>query len=196
MAKETIKPKLANRKHCPHCGEDNFSFAKYCSGCGREMPERLFTTQDIEKPKPEPKATKLKPIINTFTEPKDKTASSIKKLGNRLVLIALFALLIFTNPNEEKHIENVKNKLYKDSKSNPDLGGAEVALLEIFIGKDVTNMLMQLLIERQNYLLFSVTVVTLEQGPKVVAIGVLGTFIHIEDIETLLTKAQKFINNE
>ncbi len=48
MSKFEVNSKPVERKHCPYCGEDNFSFAKYCSGCGYEIPERIFQKQEYE----------------------------------------------------------------------------------------------------------------------------------------------------
>lgn len=48
---------MSHKKFCPYCGKDNLPIAKFCSGCGYEIPK----TQPItEVPKTAPKYIKAK----------------------------------------------------------------------------------------------------------------------------------------
>lgn len=174
---ETINDTFINDtgRFCPRCGEENFSFAKYCSGCGYEIPERLLTNQVpvVQKADKENRAQNNPHLL-------------IKKYGDKLISIAWVLLLILTNPSVDQHIEFVKDKIYEDSKKNQTFDGRLLGMMELIIGSDQTDILMNHMVKRRNYVVFSLTVLNINDKSEIIAIGILGVFIDFNEVEDWL----------
>jgi len=80
----------SDKKYCPYCGKQNLSFAKYCAGCGYEIPEDKFASQNNQK-------TQQDTEQNHQSETYVRTPRVRKKrgYGRLIVLIALATLFIY-----------------------------------------------------------------------------------------------------
>lgn len=109
----------------------------------------------------------------------------------------LVLILIFTNPNEENHIQSVKSKLktaFKkkmstemiddDSNSMESLGkGLGLLLGDTFIDKMTDGF-----ITRNNYLLFSTTIAEYKGDNKVIGFGILGNVFLSDKLNDIFNK--------
>lgn len=102
-----------------------------------------------------------------------------------IVSASVLALLLITNPSKETHKEAVKTimteamdkKLAEEKskmKDNPFAG------MMAGLGTMAVNVAVDGMIDRDNYLLFSLTKAKAEGKTKVIGFGVLG-FVHVSD---------------
>jgi len=158
---------------CPHCGKENMSYAKYCSGCGREIPKDSVNE------------------LNHNLNYRSQSAVQSSKVTKRksywrlLFLIAIIALFIYTNPNEKKHIDFVKEKIIKKLNSGETFEPEIIRLVKSGKNDDQSSILLKKYIKRKNYSLFSLTEVKTEDKFAVISIGILGYMIDLEWVDKI-----------
>ena len=173
----------SDKKYCPYCGKENLSFAKYCSGCGYEIPEEKFFLQNKNQKTLQDTEWNRQPITYITTQRIRKK----KGYGRLIILIALATLFIYTNPSEKMHLDFVKGKIHEELNNSESIASGLIRLIEIGIGDERTNNLLKDVIKRKNYVFFSLTEIQDKGQSKVIAIGILGNFIEME-------KAKKFLD--
>ena len=186
-----MNQKPEDRKLCPYCGEDNFYFAKYCSGCGYEIPKKAVS-KCVEKNVAIPddkKTTTSKISCKDFHSNKIKIDNNYKSW----ILEFLCALiLILTNPNKQMHIEYVKDKIYESSYNENNQSSDYLGVIELIFGKERTDFIISHFVERKNFILFSITSVKFNNNKNVIAVGILGTFINLKEFNKGL---EELLNN-
>ncbi len=183
-----MKPTLSSpseTKFCPYCGKENLSFAKYCSGCGTEIPESNFESQNnLIKDQSDKELNH----VNKLNTPKSKVINW-KRYRGLIILIVLATIFIITNPNEKKHLDFVKEKvlekLDRDEYFEPEI--AQLIESEIDDQQSDSRLLKDY-VKRKNYIFLSLSEVKTEDEYKVVSIGVLGNFIDLERVDNNIKK--------
>lgn len=174
----------SDKKYCTFCGKENLSFAKYCSGCGYEIPEDTFSTQNSTQNRQQntERNRQTETYVTTQRERKKKG------YGRLIILIALATLLIYTNPSEKMHLDFVKEKIHTELNKDESFASGLIRLIEIGIGDERTNNLMKDVVKRKNFVLFSLTEIQYKEQSQVIAIGILGNFIEMEKVKKFLDK--------
>jgi len=98
-----------------------------------------------------------------------------------LILIFIIALiLVGTNPGLEEHRSAVSRKALEAA--GTDDGQNEWQRLGSEIGKKIGGALIERMVERNNFILFSLGRITFGEKSKVVSVGVLGNVIVLKDM--------------
>lgn len=182
----------SDKKYCPYCGKENLSFAKYCSGCGYEIPEDKFPSQNNnQKRQQETEQNRQSETYVTTQRVRKK-----KGYGRLIILIALATLFIYTNPSEKMHLDFVKGRIHEELNNDESFASGLIRLIEIGIGDERTNNLLKDVFKRRNYVLFSLTEVKYEGNSEIFAIGILGNFIEMEKVKKFLDKIQSIKTNQ
>ena len=91
-----------------------------------------------------------------------------------LVIIVIGAILAFTNPRKEDHIDSIitfaVTTTYEDTLDEEDTYGAIWATL----GASLAEKLIENFIEVDNYILFSIAKVKKSNESKIISYGILG----------------------
>lgn len=125
-----------------------------------------------------------------------------KKQFILLFVTVLIFGLIFTNPSEIDHIDNVKSKLktaFKKKMSaelieNNDNEDSFAMLgngLGLMLGDTFIDNLTDGFISRENYVLFSLTKATYQEQEKTIGFGILGNVFLSEKIEKIYEDAEE-----
>lgn len=123
-----------------------------------------------------------------------------KKQFYTLLSILLVAILIFTNPSEENHIESVKSKLkiaFKKKMSSEISENQDDAFktlgngLGLLLGDTFIDKLTDGIVSRENYLLFSLTNVNYIGEQKTIGFGILGNVFLSDKIENIFQKEEQ-----
>lgn len=123
-----------------------------------------------------------------------------KKQFYTLLSILLVAILIFTNPSEENHIESVKSKLkiaFKKKTSSDISENQDYAFktlgngLGLLLGDTFIDKLTDGIVSRKNYLLFSLTNVNYIGEQKTIGFGILGNVFLSDKIENIFQKEEQ-----
>lgn len=123
-----------------------------------------------------------------------------KKQFYSLISILLVAILIFTNPNEEDHIQNVKSKLkiaFKKKMSSEISENQDDAFealgngLGLFLGDTFIDKLTDGIVSRENYLLFSLTNASYKNEEKIIGFGILGNVFLSDKIENIFQENEE-----
>lgn len=95
-------------------------------------------------------------------------------------LLILTLVAIFTNPDTDQHREAVKTEFLAEyqkkmatEETNNEWGQMEAAIGSMF-GNALIGQLLQTMISSENYLLFSLTKVTLGDQSRVIGVGLFG----------------------
>jgi hypothetical protein len=171
----------SDKKYCPYCGKQNLSFAKYCSGCGYEIPEDKFASQNNQRTQQDTEQNRQSETYVRVPRVRKK-----KGYGRLIVLIALATLFIYTNPSEKMHLDFVKEIIHDHNNNNPSFWGGLNRLLEVTMGDERYNGLLKDYVKRKNYVLFSLTEIKYEGKSGILAIGILGNFIELEKVKKFL----------
>jgi hypothetical protein len=105
-----------------------------------------------------------------------------------LMTIAIFFILIYTNPDEEKHILEASSSL-KRAINNFSTSGLDdednlgVGVLGLLFGESLVDGVAPKIISRENYLLFSITTLNAEGNSYKVGIGILDNVIISSKLE-------------
>lgn len=123
-----------------------------------------------------------------------------KKQFYILLSILLVAILIFSNPSEENHIESVKNKvkmafkkkmasemIENESNSMQSLGKG----LGLLFGDAVIDKMADGFISRDNYFLFSITKADYKGENKIIGLGLLGNVFISDEISKIFNKDEE-----
>lgn len=117
-----------------------------------------------------------------------------------LLSILLIAILIFSNPSEENHIQSVKSKLkmvFKKKMSseiteNQDDGFKTLGNgLGLLLGDTFIDKLTNGIVSRENYLLFSLTNANYKGEDKTIGFGILGNVFLSDKIENIFNKEKQ-----
>ena len=123
-----------------------------------------------------------------------------KKQFYTLLSILLVAILIFTNPSEENHIESVKSKLkmaFKKKMSSEMSENQDDAFktlgngLGLLLGDTFIDKLTDGIVSRENYLLFSLTNANYKGEQKTIGFGILGNVFLSDKIENIFQKEEQ-----
>lgn len=123
-----------------------------------------------------------------------------KKQFYTLLSILLVAILIFTNPSEENHIESVKSKLkmaFKKKMSSEMSENQDDAFktlgngLGLLLGDTFIDKLTDGIVSRENYLLFSLTNANYKGEEKTIGFGILGNVFLSDKIENIFQKEEQ-----
>jgi hypothetical protein len=123
-----------------------------------------------------------------------------KKQFYTLLSILLVAILIFTNPSEENHIESVKSKLkmafkkkmsYEMSENQDDAFKTLGNGLGLLLGDTFIDKLTEGIVSRENYLLFSLTNANYKGEQKTIGFGILGNVFLSDKIENIFQKEEQ-----
>lgn len=112
-----------------------------------------------------------------------------------LGLIILVAVL--TNPNEARHKEVVKNKIftYFQKQLENDKSGAKnekedlLNAAAILLGGEFIDIIFDKVLSSDNYVLFSTTKVTWEGQTRIIGVGAFGNIFVTNKFEESLTQA-------
>jgi hypothetical protein len=129
-----------------------------------------------------------------------------KKQFYILLSVLLVAVLIFSNPSEENHIESVKSKLkiaFKKkmsselTKNQNDTFATLGNGLGLLLGDTFIDKLTDGLVTRKNYILFSLTSFEYKGKEKTIGFGILGNVFLSDKIENIFQQnEQKKVENE
>lgn len=123
-----------------------------------------------------------------------------KKQFYTLLSILVVTLLIFTNPTEEYHIESVKSKLkraFKKKISSEISENQDDAIktlgngLGLLLGDTFIDKLTDGIVNRENYLLFSLTNANYKGEQKTIGFGILGNVFLSDNIENIFQKEEQ-----
>src|SRR5690606_37130232 len=102
----------------------------------------------------------------------------------------IILIAIFTNPNQDRHKEVIRNKfntIMQKSFKEEKKGENEVAqALGLMLGGALAGSLLDNLISTDNYLLFSTTKMMWEGETKVIGIGAFGNVFLLKDFEKVM----------
>lgn len=121
--------------------------------------------------------------------------------NKHIVLIFVGLLLIvavFTNPNQDRHKEVVKNKLnvlmqkaVKDSFKNSDSGAEQIgSALGLMLGGAMLDRMIESMVSTDNYVLFSTTKISWEGKTKLIGIGAFGNVFISDEIDSALKEGK------
>lgn len=112
-----------------------------------------------------------------------------RKTRRLIIFIAIVALFIGTNPNEEKHLNYIGEYIRKDMR-NDDSNGILFTFADVFVGENTMNRFLKNIIIRKNYVLFSYTEFQIEENDEkqIATIGLLGNVFMVEELKTKVDK--------
>ncbi|MEB3380708.1 hypothetical protein VL762_13455 [Flavobacterium psychrophilum] len=117
-----------------------------------------------------------------------------KKQFYIILSVLLIAILIFSNPSEEVHIQSVKSKLkiaFKKKMSSEMSENQDDAFktlgngLGLLLGDTFIDKLTDGIVSRENYLLFSLTNANYKGDEKTIGFGILGNVFLTDKIENV-----------
>ncbi len=109
----------------------------------------------------------------------------MKKIGCLVIFIALGYFAYVTNPSKEKHIENAIRILKECGVENFGINSDYLTIGEGLVGKEGMADFMTRFIERDSYLVFSLTKVEIAGQQQTIAIGLFGHLFDISDLTDL-----------
>jgi hypothetical protein len=123
----------------------------------------------------------------------------MKKKNYILLSFLLIAVLIFTNPSEENHLQTVKLKLKMsmNKKMSSDINSSNNSFnsigkgLGIILGDALIDRLTENFVFRQNFIIFSLTKVNFKGEDKIIGLGILGNVIISNKIDDFLNKRKQ-----
>lgn len=122
----------------------------------------------------------------------------MKKSYVFLTIIGVILLVaILTNPNQDRHKEVLKNKLNaviqkemanKADQSDDGFGQAGEALGMMF-GSAIVDRMIDNMVSADNYVLFSITKITVKGESKTIGVGVFGNVYLVKELDDKLNNA-------
>jgi hypothetical protein len=123
-----------------------------------------------------------------------------------LLFSSLFVLaLIFTNPSETIHVETVKSKLKaafkkkmatemidENSESIESIGNG----LGLLLGDTFIEKMTEGFVSRNNFLLFSTTIVEVKGNKRTIGFGILGNVFITDEINNIFNESEDETTNE
>ncbi len=113
-----------------------------------------------------------------------------------LLLLLLFVVAFFTNPNENFHKTNIKQRVYQEL--NIDTTQRETNnLIDLFttfgnsFGKSMVDKTVNNLLTVDNYYFFSLTRVSYQDENKIIGIGAFNHIFLFVNLEQLVKEQQK-----
>lgn len=97
-----------------------------------------------------------------------------------ILLIVVVAILGFTNPSKEDHINEIVNLVTRDDFEEMSSDGDTYGLIGASIGLGIVLNLFENLIETNNYILFSLSKVEKEGKSNIICYGILGNIFFTE----------------
>jgi len=167
------------KKICPFCGKQNPTTYKYCIECGYEIPDISFIPQKSNI-KTQSDIKQNQPSQTIIYVP---TVEKKRGYGRLFFFLAVATLLIYTNPSEKMHLDFIKEVCHKENNKTPSFYGNLGRLFEIVLGDERYNGLLKDFVKRKNYVFFSLTEIQLNGKTEIVAIGVFGNIILLEDVK-------------
>lgn len=167
------------QKFCPFCGKQNPTTYKYCIECGYEIPDISFISQNSNIQTRSVNEQNQQPQTIIYAP----TVEKKRGYGRLIFFLAVAVLFIYTNPNEKMHLDFVKEIIHKENSKKPSFGGAIERLLEIGLGDERYNSILKDFVKRKNFIFFSLTEITAKEKSEIVAIGLLGNIIALEDVK-------------
>jgi len=162
------------KKFCPFCGKQSPITNKYCVECGYEIPEISFFPQNNNtQPQSDREQNQQSQTIGY-----SPTAKKTRRYGWLIFFLALAALLVYTNPNEKKHIDFIKQSIDDE---NIDKTSARRES-----GVPVTNSYYDTDFRRTDYIFFSINEIQANEQWKLFSIGILGYVIPWQDVKNNL----------
>jgi hypothetical protein len=124
----------------------------------------------------------------------------MKKKNYILFSFLLIAVLIFTNPSEENHLQTVKLKLKMsmNKKMSSDINSSNNSFnsigkgLGMILGDALIDRLTENFVFRQNFVIFSLTKVNFKGEDKIIGFGILGNIFITDRIEEALKPNLKY----
>jgi hypothetical protein len=124
----------------------------------------------------------------------------MKKKNYILFSFLLIAVLIFTNPSEENHLQTVKLKLKMsmNKKMSSDINSTNNSFnsigkgLGMILGDALIDRLTENFVFRQNFVIFSLTKVNFKGEDKIIGFGILGNIFITDRIEEALKPNLKY----
>lgn len=122
-----------------------------------------------------------------------------------LIMALVTVVALFTNPTPERHKEAVKNKIHQYLKnqmiedySNSENSYSSVAhAFELLIENTIVDNLLDNFVGSDNYLIFSITKINVEDKSKAIGYGVFGNVILFKELdETLKEAVENFEKSE
>ena len=129
-----------------------------------------------------------------IAENKNSNSSVIKTI----LIVGSIILLALTNPKENEHKEKLTNTFTRSLSNNTDYGDLGSGGLEslgsslgLALGDSFISIIMSSLISVENYVLFSLTKVNVEQKSKTIGIGVLGNVYIFNEATRIIEESTK-----
>lgn len=92
----------------------------------------------------------------------------------------MVAILGFTNPNKEEHIDEIVHLVTQDAFEEMSSEGDTYDLLGASMGLGIVRNLSENLIDTNNYILFSLSKVEKEGKSNIICFGILGNIFFTE----------------
>lgn len=110
-----------------------------------------------------------------------------------IIVISLVIIAVFTNPDQERHKEVIRNKviiaMQKSIAGNENSEVAAGKALGMMLGGFFIDNVMDQMITADNYVLFSTTKVTMDGESHVVGLGIFGNVFVTKEIDEFLEEA-------
>jgi hypothetical protein len=124
----------------------------------------------------------------------------MKKKNYILISFLSIAVLIYTNPSEENHLQTVKLKLKMsmNKKMSSDINSSNNSFnsigkgLGMILGDALIDRLTENFVFRQNFGIFSLTKVNFKGEDKIIGFGILGNIFITDRIEEALKPNLKY----
>jgi hypothetical protein len=124
----------------------------------------------------------------------------MKKKNYILISFLSIAVLIYTNPSEENHLQTVKLKLKMsmNKKMSSDINLSNNSFnsigkgLGMILGDALIDRLTENFVFRQNFVIFSLTKVNFKGEDKIIGFGILGNIFITDRIEEALKPNLKY----
>src|SRR4030042_5964285 len=114
-----------------------------------------------------------------------------------IIIAIVLVLALFTNPKQEQHKEVLKTKMtvfmqksmkdnIKETDNEWEQAGQSLGLM---LGGAIINTMIDNMISSTNFVLFSITQMTLEGDKTPIGIGIFGNIFFFKDIDSLLEES-------
>ena len=91
-----------------------------------------------------------------------------------LTIIGIALIAVFTNPNQDRHKEVLKNKMNSYLQKSLTKTNSDREILGAMLGGVLVNVVVNNVVSTDNYVLFSTTKISWKGKSKVIGIGVFG----------------------
>lgn len=147
--------------YCTKCGIEVDENSNFCQSCGTPVGEQLERTYNADE----------QTYLQEYYESASASDSSKRYLWIA-VLLGIIAVLFFTNPDKEKHIDVLQTKISEllSEKADDKVSATMTASLGGSIAKKVLESQLRI----DDYYLFSLGKIKDKDTSKTVSFGILG----------------------